>query len=243
VGGLWEATECRGAESDLLDWFHKDWLNPDTWKPAVELVKEWQTLAGFLILVLGTAAGWVTGLFRWVASTFRGKAVALAGRPLRFVADEYQTLHTPVGANETTGTHVVGVWDVTNVSNNNFVLLKARLRGYPDQPNMVTGRDRNAAPYETKHVLAPHVMGRVRIDLVFCPPIHVPGKTLITDVIFTDNYGDEHTVPSVRFRRGDAPDQRYAPWPLQTNENTVINKKTVVSALQWLRERTRGSHH
>jgi hypothetical protein len=103
---------------------------------------------------------------------------------MRFVADEYQTFHTPVGSHEKTGTHVVGVWDVTNISSRNFVLLKARLRDHPDQSTMVTGRNRNAAPYEPKHVLLAHAMGRVKIDLVFCPPIHVPGKALIADVVF-----------------------------------------------------------
>jgi hypothetical protein len=41
----------------------------------------------------------------------------------------------------------------------------------------------------------------VMIELTFMPAIHVPGKDLIADVIFTDNYGDEHKLPSVRFRR------------------------------------------
>lgn len=41
----------------------------------------------------------------------------------------------------------------------------------------------------------------VMIELAFKPAIHSAGEDLISDVIFTDNYGDEHRLPSVRFRR------------------------------------------
>lgn len=179
-----------------------DWSNPDSWKPAVELVKEWQTLSGFLILVMGTVAGWATGFFRWVASKFhRTKPAAPAAeRPLRFVADDYRTTHGPIGADETTGTHVEGIFDVTNVSDRKFVLLKVRLSNHTAfRPGLVGVRVPEGG-YETKRALRTHQMSTAMIDLVFMPAIHRAGEDLIADVIFTDNYGDEHRLPSVRFR-------------------------------------------
>jgi hypothetical protein len=56
--------------------------------------------------------------------------------------------------------------------------------------------------YYLKRPLQAHQMSTVMIELTFMPAIHRTGEELIADVIFTDNYGDEHRVPSVRFPRG-----------------------------------------
>jgi hypothetical protein len=114
-----------------------------------------------------------------------------------------------VGSNEKIGTHVVGVWDVTNASNSDLVLLKARLKRYPNKSVAVGVRYRDDRAYEPKRPLSAPRMARVMIDTVFQPPIHAPGKALIADVIFTDNYADEHIAPSVLFRRGNAAHKRH----------------------------------
>jgi hypothetical protein len=103
-------------------------------------------------------------------SRFRG--TPSANHPLRFVVDEFQTFHTPIGPNETTGTHMVGVWDVMNASNGDLVLLKARLKRYPNCSALVGVRYCTDTNYEPKRALSARRMARVMIDLVFQPPIH-----------------------------------------------------------------------
>jgi len=184
-----------------------DWLTPDTWKPAVELVKEWQALGAFFVLVVGAVGGWATGLFRWAASKLRRAKPAAPSaapepkRPLRFVGDDRSTFHTPIGSDENTGTHLIGVWDVTNVSDRAFVLLKVRLGSYISTSDIVGVENDRDPAFRIKGTLKARRMSRVKIELTFAPAIHVPSEDLILDVIFTDNYEDEHRVPGVRFPR------------------------------------------
>jgi hypothetical protein len=137
-------------------------------------------------------------MWRWLASKLRR---AEPERPLRFVIDDDQTFHTPVGSDERTGTHVVGVWDVTNVSNSDFVLLKVRLGDYTSRSARVGVENDRDPAYQERGPLKARRMSKVGIELTFTPAIHRAGTALIANVIFTDNYGDEHRVPSVRFRR------------------------------------------
>jgi hypothetical protein len=186
-----------------MGWFNKDWLNPDTWKPAADLVSVWKAL-GALASALWR---WGGRLWQWLVFKLRRAKPAAptvapqAERPLRFVVDDHRTTYGPVGADEETGTHVHGVWDVTNVSNSNFVLLKVRLGDHgPFMPGVVGVQCANGA-YQVKDALPAHRISTAMIELAFKPAIHSASEDLISDVIFTDNYGDEHRLPSVRFRR------------------------------------------
>jgi hypothetical protein len=183
-----------------------DWLNPETWKPAADLVSDWRTIGGAAILAGGAIWRWGAGLTRWLTSTFRAAkpvaTVALAPeRQLRFVVDDRSTFHTPIGSDEKTGTHVIGVWDVTNISDRAFVLLKVKLGGHASKSATVGVESSRDPSWVVKGPLRAHRMSRVRIELAFTPAIHVPGEDLIVDVIFTDNYEGEHRVLGVRFPR------------------------------------------
>ena len=43
-------------------------------------------------------------------------------------------------------------------------------------------------------------MSEVFADFSFFPAICAEREPLVADVIFTDNYGEEHAVPGVRFQ-------------------------------------------
>jgi hypothetical protein len=184
-----------------------DWSNPDSWKPATDLVTDWKTLGGFGLAIVGALWRWGSSLWRRLVSKLhRAKPAAptvapAAERPLIFVADDHRTTHGPVGADEKTGTHVIGIWHVTNVTDRNFVLLKVRLGNYVPKMPVAIGVQGADGRYELKGPLPAHGMSTVMIELVFEPSVHHPHEGLVADVIFTDNYGDEHPLPSVRFRR------------------------------------------
>ena len=110
-----------------------DWFDPESWKRYADLANEWNTVGGVIILVVVTVSGWATGFFRWAASKLRrakSAAPSVAGtaaRRLIFVVEDFRITHGPVGADEKTGTHVHGVFDVTDVSDRTFVRLKVWL--------------------------------------------------------------------------------------------------------------------
>ena len=206
--------------SNIGRWVLVDWLSPDTWKSTADLVTDWKALGTFALAIGGALWRWGGKLWRWLIpklQPMKSAAPVVAGtadRPLIFVVDDNRATHGPVGADEKTGTYVIGVWDVTNVSNSNFVLLKVRLGNHASRSSVV-GVQRSDGAYQVKGALSARRIMTVKIEVAFTPAIHVPGKDLIEDVIFTDNYGDEHKLPSVRFRRRGlvttAPDERSAP--------------------------------
>jgi hypothetical protein len=184
------------------------WFDPDTWKSFADSLSLWQKIAASAVAIgglIGTLLGWFAAPIRWLASKLRrAKPAAPSAAPereLRFVVDDHSTFHTPIGSDERTGTHVVGIWDVTNISDRAFVLLKVKLGGHASKSAVVGVENDRDPGWRVKGTLKAHRMSRVRIELAFTPAIHAPGEDLIVDVIFTDNYGGEHRVPGVRFPR------------------------------------------
>jgi hypothetical protein len=98
-----------------------------------------------------------------------------------------------------TGTHLHGHWFVTNTSNHNLRLLKARLHQHgADFTNVFTQHpDWNVFG---RYPIQPHALSEVVVDFTFFPPMGRGREPIVASVIFTDNYGDEHLLQSVRFR-------------------------------------------
>jgi hypothetical protein len=184
-----------------------DWSNPDSWKPSTDLVTDWKTIGTFALAIGGALWRWGGRLRRWLISKLRRAktpaptAPPTADHELIFVIDEHRTTYGPLGAGERTGTHVHGVWDVTNVSDRTFVLLKVKLGDRTAIRPGAIGVQRPDGTYELKGALPAHQMSTVLIELTFTPAIHPANEDLIADVMFTDNYGNEHKLSSVRFRR------------------------------------------
>jgi len=45
-----------------------------------------------------------------------------------------------------------------------------------------------------------HQMATVSVSFMYFPPIGVGREPIVADVIFTDNYEDEHRVKSAKFK-------------------------------------------
>ena len=182
-----------------------DLLNHDTWRPVADLIDDWKTIVAGLG-VLGAAAlavmWWGTQPVRWLIARFR-RAPSLADakddRPLRFVAHDPQMFCGAAGARERTGTHVHGGWHVTNVSDRSIYLLKARLDEQRAEFVHIAINPSRGRAFGSPPIPAGRT-ARVDVDMGFTPAIHAAKNDLVADVVFTDNHGDEHRVPSVRFR-------------------------------------------
>jgi hypothetical protein len=179
-----------------------DWFNEIKWKQVAEFVGDWRTIIG-AIVAIGTSLGaillWFRAPLRWLMAKFL-RPVSVIERPLRFVTDDRCTVHTGLGADEKTGTHILGTWYVTNASaGTKLYLLKVRLGHHI--PKFGTMEFQTQIGEVAAGPLLVDQMRRLVVDLQYVPPIHVAGEDLIIDVTFTDNYGVDHLVPSVRFRR------------------------------------------
>jgi hypothetical protein len=186
-----------------------DWSDPDTWKLPAALIDYWKTIAVGAVAIAGALGSiFRFGLkpFRWLRSKLRRRSVHWteggSERPLRFVQDEQSSFWAPAPAKagQDIGNQVSGRWHVTNVSDRNIVLLRARLHGYQAMRGNVHAHGlRDDKVYPALMPIPAEKMGRVSADLFFFPAIISGNDPLVADIIFTDNYEKEHRVPS-RFR-------------------------------------------
>lgn len=135
------------------------------------------------------------------------------GGPLRFVQVDIQTICASVKIGAEPGTHLTGHWNVTNTSGGPFVLLKARVAGHDAVSSNVATRHRRGDLFSVTYPILPGRMTQVGANFMFSPPIHVDGQAFAADVIFTDNYENEHRAKSVKFRPiGDSPSPPRSSW-------------------------------
>jgi hypothetical protein len=90
---------------------------------------------------------------------------------------------------------VNGHWHVTNSSNSDVMILKARLGKYATRFARVgTHHPEDERPIFGDYPIQSHRMSEVSADFTFFPPIGRAPKPIISDVIFTDNFGNEYRV-------------------------------------------------
>jgi TIR domain len=118
--------------------------------------------------------------------------VSDGNRPLRFVQNEQQSFWGPCKRGNEQGTQVAGHWHVTNTSDRDVVLLHVRLDGHTSTFSNVATEGIEDRLYGSTHPIPAHRMGRISANLFYCPPIASGTKPLVADVIFTDNYENEH---------------------------------------------------
>jgi hypothetical protein len=111
---------------------------PELWKPFAALAEYWKTI--FLAAVaiagaIGAFAKWGWTPVAWALSKLAQARKRRKELSLRFVLDEHRSLWLPAGTRQ--GTHVRGVWHVTNTSNRDVVILKARFRNHQAQHSLV----------------------------------------------------------------------------------------------------------
>jgi hypothetical protein len=182
-----------------------DFTDPDFWKTPAALIGSWQAILVGVIAIataLGSVIRWGMKPFGWAWTKIAWppqKPIATTSRPLRFVQTEQQSFWGPATRNRDPGTQVSGHWHVTNMSDLNVVLLRARLDGYEAQQSHVAAYGFRDRVYSHLTPIPAGVMGQVTATFMFFPSIKTDNEPLIVDVIFTDNYEEEHRVPS-RFR-------------------------------------------
>jgi hypothetical protein len=111
-----------------------DWLDPNTWRTPAALLEDWRSILVGAVAIAGIVGGAFRRSRRWIvnlASKIRSTAKAGAERPLRFVQNEQQSFWGPAMNGQEPGTQIAGHWHVTNTSDRNVVILRARLDGYP----------------------------------------------------------------------------------------------------------------
>ena len=187
-----------------------DFTDPNLWKLPAALIDYWKTIfvgAVAILTALGTFLRWGLRPFQWARSKIaqRPRSAQTAqtisvNRPLRFVQNEQQSFWGPAMNGQEPGTQVAGHWHVTNTSDRNVVLLRARLDGYPRAfTNFVATEGQHSRMYSSTHPIPARHMAQVTVNLVFFPPITSGAEPLVADIIFTDNFEDEHHARS-RFR-------------------------------------------
>ena len=179
-----------------------DWRNPDTWKLPATPIDYWKTmLVGGLMIIGGLATIFrqtVLKPFRWArlwSITRRARH-----RALRFVQNEKMSAWGPDKQGDELATKVFGCWHVTNTSDRDIVVLRARLEGFQADHFVTTqGSD---GTYSSMLPVPAGQMAKVWVNAMFTPPITfsppiTPHKEALgVDVIFTDNFGNEYRVPS-----------------------------------------------
>jgi len=181
-----------------------DWLSPETWTLPATLFGLWgkvasgaAAMAGLLGLIwTGIKKGWAP--FSWLLRRWRLHKQKPS--PLAFVANDNQSRISRAQAGERVGSHAVAHFHVTNVSDYDVVLLKARLVGISHEYSGVSTAAGPQNMYDSRHPVRARSMGEVMVNFTIFPQAKVKKGTLIRDVIFTDNYGNEHRVRAVRFK-------------------------------------------
>ena len=136
-------------------------------------------------------------LLHWFQSRTKSKAQQKDGS-LIFVSKDLQCQWSEAISNKQSGTFISGYWNVTNSSERDVVILKARLSKYPSQLVQVLTRhpsdERNN--FESKYPIYSDQMSEVSADFTFFPAIGRAPKPITSDVIFTDNFGNKYRVPT-----------------------------------------------
>jgi hypothetical protein len=176
-----------------------DWFDPNTWKLPAELVGDWKTILGGLVVIGGFIVSiirWGLKPLRWLWSRFTGSEVRQKGRSLSFVSKDLQCQWSEARGNNLTGTFVSGHWNVTNSSESDVMILKARLSKYETQLVQVLTRHPNdkRRVFGSDYPIHSHQISEVSVAFTFFPAIGRAPKPIISDVIFTDNFENEYRV-------------------------------------------------
>jgi len=175
------------------------WFDPDAWKLPADLIDNWKTIAGGVVAIggaVGSLAKWGMTPLWWVWARVKRERVK-PNRPLRFVYNELQSHWGPRRVGDKQGTSAFGRWHVTNMSDRDVVLLRARLASH--QAKLTRIFTLGPVEFDSMNLIPAHEMTEVIVDFTFFPAIRDGREPLIADVVFTDNYEEEHRVPSVRF--------------------------------------------
>jgi hypothetical protein len=172
------------------------WLEPDTWKLPAQLIDYWTTILVGVVAIVGSIVGAIRyglkPLHRLRSGEGQQESISLI-----FVQNDQHCHWSTAQLNKQLGTHLSGRWYVTNKSERNVVILKARLDQYPTgHAYLATRHPAKRDYFRTNYPILSCLMSEVEIYLTFFPPIGRGHEPIVGDVVFTDNFGNEHRVPS-----------------------------------------------
>jgi hypothetical protein len=151
------------------------------------------------IVAIGTILGWFLKPLRWWRSRPKSKVEG----SISFVSNDRLCNWSEAKLKDAPAAYINGHWDVTNSTDHDVTILKARLRRsfltwvrkYTVVTNPVLTRDPCDERYAFgEHSIPPDQTLEVLADFTFFPPTGHAPKPIIADVIFTDNFAREHRV-------------------------------------------------
>lgn len=133
----------------------------------------------------------------WLRSRTRGK-VPQKGISLSFVQNDLYCHWCRGGRlNDQSGTTLLGRWHVTNDSEHNVSILKVRLGYHATRfVQVLTRHPKAQREIFGKYLIPSHQKSEVLVVFSCFPPIGNAPRPIISDVIFTDNFGNDHRVSS-----------------------------------------------
>jgi hypothetical protein len=167
-----------------------DWID-------LNILTHWGAVLAAIVAIgtpIGAILGWFKPLLRWLRSRKKNDARP-KGISLIFVPNDQRCRWGGAKHNDQSGTFVSGHWHVTNSSESDVMILKARFGKYATRfVNVRTRHPEDERLIVGDYPIQSHRMSEVSADFTFFPPIARAPKPIISDVIFTDNFGNEHRV-------------------------------------------------
>jgi hypothetical protein len=165
--------------------------------PDLNTLTHWQAILAAIIAIgtpIGAMLGWFKPLVRWLRSRTKS-TVEQKDVSLNFVQNDLHCHWQVVRLNNQPGTVIHGRWHVTNNSERNVLILKARLgKRVPHFADVSTRHPDRKDHFRNDYPVLSHRMSEVEVTLQFYPSIGQGHEPIINDVIFTDNYEKEHRV-------------------------------------------------
>ena len=179
-----------------------DWFDPDT-------LTHWGAILAAIVAIaapIGAILVWFEPLLRWFRTLTKSEAQQ-ESILLRFVPNDQRCHWSVARLNDQPATHVQGRWDVTNTSKSNVMILKARLGKYTTSfADARTHHPEDEREIFGKFPVLSYQMSEISAEFTFFPPIAQGHDPIVNDVIFTDNFANEHRVPTqFRYLGSDEP--------------------------------------
>jgi hypothetical protein len=160
-----------------------DWIDPNTWKSLTELIGDWKTILVSITAIggsIGIIFGWFLKPLRWFQARTKSKAEQ-KGISLSFVPNDLRCHWGEAKLNDQSGIYLKGRWHVTNSSESDVMILKARLGKYASRFAWVATRHpEDERPIFGNYPIRSHGMSEVSADFTFFTPIGRAPKPIIS---------------------------------------------------------------
>jgi hypothetical protein len=174
------------------DWVAMDWLDLNT-------LTYWGAILAAIVAIgtpLGTIRGWLKKPLDWFRSHIKSK-VRQKSVSLIFAQSDFDCRWSEGKQNDQSATIVYGRWHVTNASESDVTIQKARMSKYETSLVQILTGDPNARNvFGGNFPILYHNKSEVSVIFTFFPPIAQTPKPINSDVIFTDNFSNEYRVPT-----------------------------------------------